>query len=86
MLSLLFLVCLVAGTVWAVKAARGAVEILFAIAPVGLFVASGGAGTIAGHTAGLLILLVGELTSLLVLVAIGNRPRSRRMQDVIDAA
>ncbi len=89
-LFLVFLVCLIAGTVWAVKAARGAVEILFAVAPVGLFVASGVAGgvaaALAGHTAGLVVSLVGEVTSLLVLVAIGNRLRSRRMQEVIDAA
>ncbi len=89
MLSLLFLICLALGTVWSLQAARGTAETLIGLFPVGMFVffwvAGGVAQVLAGELVGLAVLLGGWFVALLVLVAIGNQFRSRRMKEVINA-
>ncbi len=88
MLSTLLLGCLVSGSCWELKAARGTLEILVGLVPVGLFMFSAFAGGVAtalgGELVGLGVSLVGQVAALAVLLSIGGRLRSRRMQEVID--
>lgn len=86
---MLFLILLVLGTVWSLQAARGAVETLVGLLPVGMYLffwlAGGVAHVLAGELLGMVVAIGGELTALLVLVAIGNHLRSRRMKEVIES-
>jgi hypothetical protein len=50
------------------------------------WVAGGVAQILAGELVGVAVLLGGWFVALLVLVAIGNRLRSLRMKEIIDAA
>ena len=88
--QLLFVIGLVLGSAWALKAARSMGEHVVGLLPAGMFglfwLAGGVVQILAGELSGLVVELGGQLVALLVLVAIGNQLRSRRMKEVIQAA